>query len=232
MLLAEIEIRHSRSVAPTRRVALGAHWLPTDPPPGYGPALLGLVVAARLGDLDEDDRSEFGRLVDDLEAGRRIVQPRLRHRFQTDVVGLERSRHTLEEGPGRLPVYRAEVRSGPGPQLLGAAYAVGQLHPQVRLSAFRAIRLAASWEEGLGPTLIKMLCNPDQSAVSWRRFATDERWALTVLGFGPGCEPERTEVLSRFRQLVREQHPDHGAETDGAGQRIVELTEARRILLL
>ena len=27
--------------------------------------------------------------------GRRIAQPRLRHRFQTDVVGLERSRHRV-----------------------------------------------------------------------------------------------------------------------------------------
>ena len=36
MLLAELEIRHSRAVVPTRRVALGLHWLPVDPPPGPG----------------------------------------------------------------------------------------------------------------------------------------------------------------------------------------------------
>ena len=41
MLLAELEVRHSRAVAPTRRVALGRHWLPTDPAPGYGGILLG-----------------------------------------------------------------------------------------------------------------------------------------------------------------------------------------------
>ena len=38
------------------------------------------------------------------------------------------------------------------------------------------------------------------------------------------------EVLQRFRVLLRESHPDHGAEHQGAGQRILELTEARRIL--
>ena len=35
----------------------------------------------------------------------------------------------------------------------------------------------------------------------------------------------------RFRERLREAHPDHGAEIDGAAQRIADLTEARRILL-
>ncbi|HEX2023748.1 MAG TPA: hypothetical protein VHF00_03535, partial [Acidimicrobiales bacterium] len=99
MLLAELEIRHSRAVAPTRRVALGPHWLPTEPAPGYGGLLLGGIVAAHLGDVDPELRDEFLNLVDDLEAGRRISQPRLRHRFQTDVVGLDRSRHKLTGHP-------------------------------------------------------------------------------------------------------------------------------------
>ena len=68
MLLAEIEIRHSRAVAPTRRVALGPHWLPTEPSPGYGGILLGGIVVAHLGDVDPELRDEFLVLVDDLEA--------------------------------------------------------------------------------------------------------------------------------------------------------------------
>ena len=44
-------------------------------------------------------------------------------------------------------------------------------------------------------------------------------------------EPEGDDVRRRFRSLLREVHPDHGAEHEGAGQRILELTEARRILL-
>ena len=59
MLLAEIEIRHSRAVAPTRRVALGPYWLPTEPSPGYGGILLGGIVAAHLADSGEDLREEF-----------------------------------------------------------------------------------------------------------------------------------------------------------------------------
>ena len=100
MLLAELEIRHSRAIAPTRRVALGSHWLPTEPAPGYGGILLGGIVAAHLADVDLELREEYLTLVDDLEAGRRISQPRLRHRFQTDVVGLDRSRHKLTGHPG------------------------------------------------------------------------------------------------------------------------------------
>ena len=36
---------------------------------------------------------------------------------------------------------------------------------------------------------------------------------------------------ARFRSLVREAHPDHGAADEGAAQRIADLPEARRILL-
>jgi curved DNA-binding protein CbpA len=42
---------------------------------------------------------------------------------------------------------------------------------------------------------------------------------------------ERDEVQRRFRRLVRAAHPDHGAASLGAAERIAELTEARRILL-
>jgi hypothetical protein len=239
MLLAELEIRHSRAVAPTRRVALGPHWLPTEPAPGYGGILLGSIVAAFFGDLDPELRDEFLVLVDDLEADRRVPQPRLRHRFQTDVVGLDRSRHKLRGDPavafgqpGAGVTFELEGQGRPVPQLLGAAYAAARLHAQSKGAVFAAIRRAMLWEDGLGPALVTHLS--DATAVpptSWRRFATDERWALEVLGFTPESEPDRDEVQRRFRSLLRESHPDHGAEHEGAGQRILELTEARRILL-
>jgi curved DNA-binding protein CbpA len=54
---------------------------------------------------------------------------------------------------------------------------------------------------------------------------------MEVLGFGPDAAPQREEVLRRFRRLVRLAHPDHGAAHGGAAERIVELGEARRVLL-
>ena len=237
MLLAEMEIRHSRAVAPTRRVALGPHWLPTDPAPGYGGILLGGIVAAHLGDVDPELREEFLGLLDDLESGNRIAQPRLRHRFQTDVVGLDRSRHKLIGHPedDRFGDVRFELEGHgrPVPQILGAAYAAARLHPDARPPVFAAIRKAALWEDGPSSRLVTFLTDlTNVPPTWWRRFSTDERWALEVLGFGPDeGQPGRDDVLQRFRTLLRESHPDHGAEHEGAGQRILELTEARRILL-
>lgn len=237
MLLAEIEIRHSRAVAPTRRVALGPFWLPTEPSPGYGGILLGGIVAAHLSDAGEDLREEYLGLLDDLEAGRRIAQPRLRHRFQVDVVGLDRSRHKLvgQAGDDNFDDVGFELQGDgrPVPQILGAAYAAARLHPDAQPRVFAAMRRAALWDAGPGPLLARYLT--DLTGVPptwWRRFSTDERWALEVLGFGPDeDQPGRDEVQQRFRSLLRDSHPDHGAEHEGAGQRILELTEARRILL-
>jgi hypothetical protein len=231
MLLAELEVRHSRAVAPTRRVALGPHWLPTDPAPGYGGILLGGIVATHLEDVSPELRRDLLDLADDLEDGKRVAQPRLRHRFQTDVVGLERTRHALV---GDTTDMRFEIRGNgrPVPQLLGAVYAAGRHHADVRPPVFTAIRKAARWEGSVGADLIAYLSDPTSAPPrSWRRFPTDERWALQVMGFGPDLRPHPEEVQRRFRSLIRAAHPDHGADNEGAGQRILELTEARRILL-
>src|SRR3954468_20610171 len=93
MLAAELEVRHSRIVAPTRRVALGELYLPTDPPDGA--LLLAAVVGTFVPRLEPELRDDLDLLIDDLERRRRIPQPRLRHRFQTDTHGLARSRHRL-----------------------------------------------------------------------------------------------------------------------------------------
>ena len=53
-VLAEIEIWHSRPFTPTRRLSLGNLILPTDHAPGLGGILLGGVVSAHFGEIDED----------------------------------------------------------------------------------------------------------------------------------------------------------------------------------
>src|SRR4051812_50215200 len=95
MLLSELEIRHSRAIAPTRRIALGELWLPTDPAPGFGGILLAGIVAAAAGLLDDDSRDDLDLLIDDLERRHPIPQPRLRHRLQTNVARLAPNRHRL-----------------------------------------------------------------------------------------------------------------------------------------
>ena len=229
MLLAELEIRHSRAVAPTRRVALGELWLPTDPAPGFGGILLAGVVATNVVELDEDLQDGLDALIDDLQRGGRIAQPRLRHRFQTDVVGLERSKHRLI-GKGEELQLELDDHASPLPQVLGAVYAAGRLSYRARPTVFRLLRRATRWGGANDDRLIGYLTG-DEAAQPWRERELDEGWALTTLGFRLGSEPSRSDIVKRFRKMIRDAHPDHGAAVEGAGLRVTELTAAKRILL-
>jgi hypothetical protein len=204
-------------------------WLPTEPAPGFGGVLLAGIVARFADVLDGDTLPEYLQLLDDLEDGRRIPQPRLRHRFQVDVVGLDRSRHRLV-GDGELLTFDIADRDAPVPQLLGVAYAAAQVRAAARREVFRVLRRAVRWRGPLGPTFVLWLGSDDAS--TWRAVPRDAAWALVLLGFDADQVPERDEIQRRFRNLVRRAHPDHGGDIDGAGARILELTEARRILLV
>ena len=69
MILAELEIWHSRPITPTRRVSLGHLVLPADPAPGFGGILLGAVVARHLFDVDEEMHPDIHRLTLQVERG-------------------------------------------------------------------------------------------------------------------------------------------------------------------
>jgi hypothetical protein len=231
MLAAELEVRHSRIVAPTRRVALGELYLPTDPPDG--PLLLASVVGTFVPRLDADLRDDLDLLIDDLERRRRIPQPRLRHRFQTDTHGLARSRHRLyRDDDSDAPILSLEDALHPLPQILAAVYAAGMLSVVARPRAFGLLWRASRWDGGSNEALLTHLQGVDPiSAIRRRRGEDGIGWALTALGFELDEQPERSDVVRRFRDAVRDAHPDHGAESTEASLRITELTDARRILL-
>jgi hypothetical protein len=230
MLVAELEVRHSRVVAPTRRVALGDLFLPVDPPDG--PLLLAAVVATFVPQLDPDLRDDLDLLIDDLERRRRIPQPRLRHRFQTDTVGLGRSRHRLyrSEETGAYSL-SCEDAGHPLPQILAAVYATGMLASSAREHAFGLLWRASRWDGGTQEALLFHLQGPESAGAFRRRRGDDLAWALAALGFRPDEDPERSDVVRRFRDAIRDAHPDHGAESVDASKRITDLTDARRILL-
>ena len=57
-------------------------------------------------------------------------------------------------------------------------------------------------------------------------------WALELLGFPVGTtKPSSKEVKAKFRDRLREAHPDHGGDEMKAAVSIDDLGEARRILL-
>lgn len=229
MLLAELEVFHSRPGVPTRRVALGLRLLPDQPAPGAGPVLLAALASTFGHELDDDDRAELAQLAADVERGRRLVQPRLRHRFQRDHIGLARSVHRLQ-AQGKALHY--DIDDGPAiPNLLAAVYATADLRPEERRDCLAAFRKGLGWPGRLGPEFVVFVTG-HEATDSWIATcgASPRRWALDLLGIA-GDEPGRGEIRTRFRDLLREAHPDHGGETADAGDRIQELTEARRILL-
>jgi hypothetical protein len=225
MLLAELEVRHSRPFTPTRRLALGELYLPVDPAPGFGGLLLGGLIGAFAGGLDDESRDRLDVLLDDVERGRRIVQPRIRYRFQVDTHGLDGSRHKLV-GSGEGMRLEVDDHGSGLPQVLAAVYAAGRLARAARPSVFRLLRRATRWEGEADQSLLDFLAADRPASGSG-----GEGWALAVLGFAPGKEPSRSEINRRFRSLVREAHPDHGGAVEDAGTRILDLTEAKRILL-
>ena len=232
MILAELEVFHSRNYSPTRRLALGYTDLPADPPPGFGPLLLGGIVAVGAEELDDEDVDALLQLMAQLEHGQRVVQPRIRNRFQVDKHGLARTVGRLVGGGEQLE-YDFDGSGSPLQMALAATYAAGKFPMNVRPRVFGVLRAGMRWRGPIGPSLIGHLSG-GHGAPAWSvaAYLDPNHWALDLLGFGDrDATPSKREVQRIFRRLVRDAHPDHGAESEGAAQRIAELTEARRILL-
>lgn len=258
MLLAELNVRHTRRHMPTRRVAVEHLYLPTSGP-AYGGVLLGAVVSGHLGALDEEQLDALERLVHTAKRGALSV-PRiaLRYRLQTDTHGLELSRHRIlaaDPFQGRnIPVLELDCHGRAVPQVIGAVMAAAELPPSGRQVAFRfveqAILTPGAMPKGFeirrrfealpGARPMAPGARPAGGGEgddrfgegsAWTGVPADRRWAMEVLGFTHATEVERADVQRRFRRLVRLAHPDHGAEHDGAAERMAELSEARELLL-
>ena len=244
MLLAELNVRHTRRHMPTRRVALGDRVLPTGHP-GYGPILLACIAAVTADGLDEEQTEAFGPFLHEARRGLEVPRRALRFRLQTDTEGLALSRHRLLGEDGGLVVELDVHGQYPVPQLLGAVMAAAAMASYPRQLALRAISEAVE-RPGVLPEGVVIRCTtavharpghvppgPGRGRASdlWWGVPAERRWAMEVLGFGPDMSPARDEVLRRFRRLVRLAHPDHGGAHRGAAERIVELGEARRVLL-
>jgi hypothetical protein len=229
VLLAELEVWHSRPVTPTRRVALGHLVLPVDPAPGFGGLLLGAVIAAHLGDVDADAVADVHRLLDQVSRGDRVVQPRLRHRYQVDRHGLAVSVHRLR-GEGDSVSFEIGSQGGsPLAQVLGAIYAVERLDVASRRVLVPVLHRAMRWRGPIGPSFIANLAGSATASLS--AMADPRAWALELLGFPLGTgKVTKREVTSRFRDRLREVHPDHGGDRDVASKAIADLGEARRVL--
>ena len=255
MVMAELNVRHTRRHQPTRRVALDPCYLPTNGS-AYGAVLLGAVVSEFFDGLDEEQQELLPRFVRDARAGDLGV-PRiaLRYRLQTDIHGLDGSRHRFLAEPGRV-VIELDVHGRSAPQVIGALMAAAAMGAASRSIAFRAIdaTIARPGEMPEGVEIRRLLQGVPGAAPPppgsygagaddasgrdggfdpevWRNVPAERRWAMEVLGLHAETVVERTDVQRRFRRLLRVAHPDQGGTSRGAAERIAELREARELLL-
>lgn len=228
MLLAELEIFHSRPVQPTRRISLGHMVLPVDPAPGFGGLLLGAIVAQHLGGVDSDHVPDVHRLINEIQDGKRVVQPRLRHRFQLDRHGLSHSTHQMI-GKGDDISFDFQTTGTDLAQVLGAIYAVERLAVEHRRLITPVLQKAARWRGPIGPSMIAYLAGSQTTTLE--ALADPRGWAMELLGFDlGGVKPSKREVTKAFRTKLRDVHPDHGGVEVDAAKAMSDLAEARRIL--
>ena len=203
--------------------------LPVDPAPGLGGILLGGIIAQYVGDVHEDMVPDVHRLISQVERGERIVQPRLRHRYQADRHGLGRSAHRLVNVDNEVQFQFSET-GAPLQHVLGAIYVLERLELSVRKQLAPLLLKSMNWRGPLNQLFVSYLSGSGSSSIS---ALTDPRaWALEILGFPAGTvKPSKKEVQARFRDSLRDVHPDHGGDQGSAGRSIIDLGEARRVLL-
>lgn len=229
MIVAEFEVWHSRPVAPTRRVAITGGHLPVEPTPGYGGLLLAGIVASYARELDDDLADDFQWLIAEIDAGRRVPQPVLRHRLQVDRIGLSSSTHRLVIDQERLRLDLPQD-APPLPQMLAVVYRIGQMDDGARRSLLTLVRSAAAWTGGPSDEIIPWLTGADADALPTMIGVDPQAWAMEVMGLA-GDTLSKRMVQRRFRALLRAAHPDHGGSEHHAAEEIDRLNTARDILL-
>ncbi len=155
-VLAEVEIWHTRPFTPTRRLSIGALNLPVEHSPGFGGLLLGGIVAQHFGEIDDEMVPDVHRLLAQVERGDRVVQPRLRHRLQTDRHGLAKSLHQLHGDQNELK-FNFESNGSDLLQVLGAIYSLERLEESARRALSLVISRAMRWRGPLDSSFICFL---------------------------------------------------------------------------
>ena len=158
----------------------------------------------------------------------------MRHRLQADRVGLRPCSHRLLTSDGTLDFDFAVDKGTPAQHALSAIYAAGTV-PRTARPAVMDVGPEGTPVERHDRTVADR--PPQRPDLVVRAVVRGDR---RPGGMGARCPRPRDgkadaidakQVQRAFRSQLRDAHPDHGANDDGAAQRIAELTEARRILL-
>jgi hypothetical protein len=114
-------------------------------------------------------------------------------------------------------------------QVLGAIYAAERLAPEHRRRVAPVLQKAARWRGPIGPSLIAYLAG--SQTLTLEALADPRAWAMGILGFDIGGKtPSKRDVMAKFREQMRNVHPDHGGDSVDAAKAMSDLAEARRVL--
>ena len=151
-----MDVWHSRTAVPTRRVALGEDRLRFEPSPGAGGLLLAAIVAFYASGLTDNSRTALAQLAKQLERGESVAQPRLRYRLQKDRVGLTSTKHRLVgTASGDICVELDRYARGE-PQLLAAMYRASAVPEPAKSGLFALLRAAMRWRSDEEPDQIDL----------------------------------------------------------------------------
>lgn len=223
-VLASARSWYSRPIAPTRRIAVGR--FDERFSTSAIPWLVGGVVAHCVRLVTEEVAEELDQLVDDLISERRVAQPRVRHRLQTDRVGLYPVRYQLFRVGSRLVWSFQQPLATPSQHMLGMLYLSAQ-HPHAH-EALLAAKLGLGWT-GAIEDIVDALDQPVRSVRTWD-FDHQQRWAARVLDLSEAVV-DRPTVMRAYRRAVRSAHPDMGGSHVDAAVKLERLNDARQILL-
>ena len=215
-------------------MALGSRNLPVDPAPGAGGVLLAGIIAHNAPKVAPELREDLVYVLETLAAGQKVVQPRVRHRFQTDRVGLTVSSQRLVAEGSSLSFEFDDESARPVQLALGSLYAAASLPVAAKEPVFEAMMSALVWSRPVDSSFISWLMDGQSVDLSDLQAWNDPvAWAMEILEIERNGkdDPSKRVIQRKFRTLLREAHPDHGGMSEEAASRIAELTEARRILL-
>lgn len=179
MVLAELNAFVSRPIAPTRRIALGDVHLECVHPPDTGGVLLAAVIAEFSRRLDDETHSGLVDLMKRIAADQRVPQPMMRHRFQTDRVGLQHITYRLSSHEDRLVLRFPPEDATPAQHVLVAVYAAATIDPVPRRDVISFMERALSYSGSTHDDLVRFLSGG--RGAGRLALADPIRWALDVL---------------------------------------------------
>lgn len=192
MVLAELNAFVSRPIAPTRRIALGDVHLDCTHPPDTGGVLLAAIIAEYSRHLDDDTHAGLVELMERITTDERVPQPMMRHRFQTDRVGLQHITYRLDAHGDQLHVRFPPEDATPAQHVLVAVYAAATIDRPERLDVVAFMERALSYLGSNHDDLIRFLSGGRGG--EYLALGDPVRWALGVLSLDVddhGGSPDR-----------------------------------------